>query len=169
MVRAEEMSKATAVIANAGIAALLAAELPKLPVIVWNASPSVPIGFYSIERRPLRRGDLALVRLPPKIADWAAERGYLPRSAYLIKPVAAVRGDHVCRIGRTILVRGHVAATASIGDAAARPMLQWHGCRVLKSGESFLVSSTRNSFDSRYFGVVTGHDALGAATPIWLY
>jgi hypothetical protein len=41
------------------------------------ASPSVPIGFKKIQHRPPRRGDLALVKLPPKIADLAAEREYL--------------------------------------------------------------------------------------------
>jgi conjugative transfer signal peptidase TraF len=169
MVRAEEMSKAIAVIASAGVAALLVAEFPKQPVVVWNASPSVPIGFYTIEGRPLLRGDLALVRLPPKIADWAANRGYLPRSAYLIKPVAAVHGDRVCRIGQTILVRGHVAAIAASRDGACRAMLHWKGCRVLRSGELFVVSPGLNSFDSRYFGAVAGRDVVGAASAIWSY
>ena len=167
MVRAEEMSKAIAVIASAGVAALFVAEFPKQPVIVWNASPSVPVGFYTVKRRPLRRGDLALVKLPPRIAVWAAARGYLPRSAYLIKPVAAIAGDRVCRIGRIVLVRGSIAATAASRDAAGRVLPQWHGCRALRSGELFVVSSGLNSFDSRYFGPVADQNARGTLTHVW--
>ena len=163
------MSKNIAAIAISGVAAVLASALPRQPQIVWNASSSVPIGFYAIERRPLRRGDLALVKLPTNIAAWAADRGYLPRSAYLIKPVAAIGGDRVCRIGRTLLVRGRIAVTAASRDAAGRPMLQWHGCRVLRSGELFVVSSGLNSFDGRYFGAVTSQNAVGAASRIWSY
>jgi conjugative transfer signal peptidase TraF len=163
------MSKSIAVLAITGVAAVLASVLPRQPLIIWNASSSVPIGFFAIERRPLRRGDLALVKLPPTIAASAADRGYLPRSAYLIKPVAAIGGDRVCRIGRSILIRGRLAAAAASRDAAGRPMLQWHGCRVLRSGELFVVSTGLNSFDGRYFGAVTSQNAVGAASSIWSY
>jgi conjugative transfer signal peptidase TraF len=163
------MSKPIAVIAISGIAALLVSELPKQPLIVWNASSSVPIGFYKIERRQPRRGDLALVKLPSKIADWAVARGYLPSSAYLLKPVAAIGGDRVCRIGRAILVQGRIVGTAANTDAAGRAMPRWHGCRALKSGELFVLSATSSSFDSRYFGPVRGRHVLGAASTIWTY
>lgn len=163
------MSKFIAVIAISGVASVLASALPRQPPIVWNASSSVPIGFYSIERRPLRRGDLALVKLPPKIADWAAHRGYLPRSTYLIKPVAAIGGDRVCRIRRTVLVRGRIVAAAASLDAAGRTMLHWRGCRVLGFGELFVVSPTPDGFDSRYFGAVTSQNAVGAASSIWSF
>jgi type IV secretory pathway protease TraF len=69
------------------------------PRVVWNASDSVPLGLYRIERAPVRRGDLVLIRLPPDTAQLAHQRGYLPKSAYLIKTVLALAGDHVCRFG----------------------------------------------------------------------
>jgi conjugative transfer signal peptidase TraF len=163
------MSKSIAAIAISGFAALVISELPKQPLIVWNASSSVPIGFYKIERRQPRRGDLALVKLPSKIADWAVARGYLPSSAYLLKPVTAIGGDRVCRIGRAILVRSRFVGSTANTDAAGRAMPHWHGCRALKSGELFVASSAPDSFDSRYFGPVTSSNALGAASSIWTY
>jgi type IV secretory pathway protease TraF len=107
--------------------------------------------------------------LPPKIADLAANRGYLPRSAYLIKPVTAIGGDRVCRIGRAILVRARIAAIAAHNDVDGRPMPRWQGCRTLKTADLFVVSSAPDSFDSRYFGPVRGRHVLGAASTIWTY
>src|SRR3546814_12990527 len=49
------------------------------PRLIWNASPSVPIGFYRVRvGDPVSRGELAVVLPPPDIARFLAEGGYLP-------------------------------------------------------------------------------------------
>jgi conjugative transfer signal peptidase TraF len=146
------------------IASSLEAPTPRL---VWNASPSVPLGLYSIARCPARRGDLVLVRLPPRIADLAARRGYLPTNAYLLKAVIAGVGDHVCRFGDRIVVRGVAIARALARDSSGRPLPVWRGCRRLTLGEVFLLADNAYSFDSRYFGVVATEHVLGRALPLW--
>ena len=147
----------------AGIALAIAPYLPKHPLLVWNASPSVPIGLYRIAQVLPRLNDLALVQLTGPTAMLADRRGYLPRSAYLLKPVAAVAGDRVCRFGTHVLVRGRLAALALARDSVGRHMPTWHGCRTLHSGELFLLAENPASFDSRYVGPVRTEHLAGRA------
>jgi conjugative transfer signal peptidase TraF len=137
------------------------------PWLVWNASPSVPLGLYRINPGPVRRGDLVLIRLTPDAAELAAQRNYLPKSAYLFKFVSAVAGDQVCRLGDRIFVRGVLAARALTRDSLGRPMPSWQGCRRLASGDLFLLADNQQSFDSRYFGVVSASDVVGRAVLLW--
>ena len=65
-------------IAVALIVAPTVAQQPPL-LVIWNASPSVPVGLYLVTKASPRVGDLVVVRLPPVIAAFAARRGYLPR------------------------------------------------------------------------------------------
>jgi type IV secretory pathway protease TraF len=46
------------------------------PVLVWNASPSVPIGLYRLTSRPPLTGALAAIRLPEPLRILAETRGY---------------------------------------------------------------------------------------------
>jgi len=139
----------------------------KTPWIVWNASPSAPLGLYRIDLGPVRRFDLVLIRLPSDVAELVARRNYLPKSTYLIKFVSAVAGDQVCRLGDRIFVRGVLAARALTRDSLGRPMPRWHGCRQLASGDLFLLADNQQSFDSRYFGVVSARDVVGRALLLW--
>ena len=136
------------------------------PLILWNQSSSAPIGFYWVEQNPLRAGDLAVVRLPGGTADLAARRGYLPHSAYLLKPVAGIGGDRICRLGGNVFIGRAFAARALDADRQARSLPQWRGCRILRSGEFFVVSRTPASFDGRYFGPIQGENVVGRARPI---
>ena len=150
-----------------GVLLTLLTTQPTAPALVWNASTSVPLGLYRIDPGPVRRGDLALIRLPPDIADLAHRRGYLPKAAYLIKFVLAVAGDQVCRLGDRILVRGVLVARALHRDRSGRRMLVWHGCRRLTSGEIFVLARHPQSFDSRYFGPVSVSAIVGRAVLLW--
>lgn len=70
------------------------------PKLIWNASASTPIGLYTIERSPrLEVTDLVAVDAPEPLASFLADRGYLPRGVPLMKRVAGLPGQQVCRIG----------------------------------------------------------------------
>ena len=152
------------------VGAILAASLftPKRPLLIWNASPSVPVGLYRIEAGPIHRGDLVLVRPPPEVAQLAHRRGYLPKSAYLIKIVVAVGGGRVCRFADRIFVGGVLVARARVRDRRGRSMPSWWGCRQLGAGDLFLLAPDTHSFDSRYFGIVPEAQVVGRAAPLWL-
>ena len=155
-------------LAMAGACALLAVSTGVWPpCVVWNASRSVPIGLYRIEPVEPGRDDLALVRLAPDFAGLANRRGYLQGTGYVLKPVAAIVGDTVCRFGLVITVRGAVAALAKRRDGDHRPMPVWRGCHVLKPGYLFLLSAPPDSFDSRYFGPVAQAQVIGRAKALW--
>lgn len=138
-----------------------------MPLVVWNASPSVPVGLYIVARGSPRSGDVVLVRLPPDIAALAAHRGYLPRSVYLLKPVVAVTGDQVCRLGTRIFVNGKFVALARPRDRLGRPLPVWHSCRTLGPDDVFLLANDTDSFDSRYFGPLDHQHIIGCAFLMW--
>ena len=74
--------------------------LPITPRLIWNASGSTPIGLYAIERSPrLEVTDLVAVDAPEPLASFLAGRGYLPRGVPLLKRVAGLPGQRVCRAG----------------------------------------------------------------------
>lgn len=153
-------------VAGTGIAiGLLVASVHEGAIrVVWNASPSVPIGAYAVLRRFPSIGELALVRLPPAIADFAHQRRYLSRSDLLIKPVVAIAGDRICRFGPDVLVQGRLVARTVIEGGS---LLAWSGCRTLRSGEVFLLADHSGSFDSRYFGPLHARHVIGTAVSVW--
>jgi conjugative transfer signal peptidase TraF len=169
VVRGQGLTGRAMLVAAAAVVAICASIPTRTPWLVWNASASVPIGLYWIDAPLPVQGDLALVRLPPQMERLADQRGYLPASAHLLKPVAATAGDRVCRIGRTILVRGVVAALAEPKDSLGRTLPNWQGCRVVKAGQLFVLGPTRDSFDSRYFGPVSADRVVGRAHAIWTF
>jgi conjugative transfer signal peptidase TraF len=139
------------------------------PLLVWNASASVPIGLYAV--RPigdLAVTDLVVARPPEPLASWLAERGYLPKGAPLIKRVAGLHGQKICREGLSVTVDGIVMTEARECDHASRPLPQWRGCFVLRPGEIFLLNwDEPASLDGRYFGAFPIEGLIGRATPLW--
>jgi conjugative transfer signal peptidase TraF len=151
----------------AGVLLMLLPTPRTRPAIVWNASSSVPLGLYRVEPGPIRRGDLVIIRLPPQIAELAHARGYLRKSAYLIKLVLATAGEQVCRLGVHLLVQGVSVAQALPRDKLGRNMPVWQGCHRLAHGEFFVLADDPDSFDSRYFGVLSERHVVGRAVLLW--
>lgn len=139
------------------------------PILVWNASASVPVGFYAIT--PIARpevGDLVAVRPPEPLGRWLVENGYLGPDTPLLKRIAARPGTEVCRHGTTIIIDGHVVAEAQLRDRLGRPLPVWRGCRTLRDGQVFFLNADQpGSLDGRYFGPLDTSTVIGRATPIW--
>lgn len=145
----------------------LAAYAPRL---VYNASDSMPRGFYAIRGRSPSVGDAALVRLPGAAARLAVERGYLPAGVPLIKPIAAGYGDHVCVRHGIVRINGRLRTLTLTHDSQSRPLASWPGCRLLGPHEWFLLGTDHSaSFDSRYFGPVSHAAVYGVAVPLWVW
>jgi type IV secretory pathway protease TraF len=123
--------------------------------------------LYLVTKASPGVGDLVALRLPPVFAALAGRRGYLPTSAYLLKPIAAVAGDLVCRFGERVLVRGVLAGIAEDADADGNAMPSWQGCRILQTGEVFVLADHPGSFDSRYFGPLHIASIAGRAVRLW--
>jgi len=143
---------------------------PTAPRLAYNASASIPGGFYLITAQPPRVGDVILTRLPAAVAQLAAARHYLPAGVPLIKPIAAGYGDHVCVRDGIVRINGRGVARTLAADRLGRPLAAWPGCRLLGPDEWFLLGVGRpDSFDSRYFGPIPRTAAFGRAVPLWVW
>jgi conjugative transfer signal peptidase TraF len=137
------------------------------PWLVWNASASVPIGFYHVVSGAPKRGDFVLVHTPDSVEMLADARNYLPVGVPLVKHIAAVVGDDVCALNSTVTINGKVVANQLEADRAGRPLPRWNGCRKLDRDEYFLMTEAADSFDSRYFGPVARANIIGRLVPLW--
>ena len=137
--------------------------------LVWNVSASVPVGLYRLmPMTTMRVGDLVAARPSPRLASFMAARRYVEAGALLVKPIAAVASQRVCRSGAMVTLDGVAVATALVADRMRRPLPVWAGCRRLRRGEIFLlVPGVPASFDSRYFGPVSAAMIVGRAVPLW--
>jgi len=156
-------------LAGLGLAALGFALLAEpAPRLVWNASPSAPVGLYWASRAAPARGDLVLATLPPDARRLAADRRYLPAGVPLVKRLAAVSGDVVCTVGDAVFVNGKYVATRRNRDSFGRVLPRWSGCCTLAADELFLLmADVSGSFDGRYFGPVRRARIIGRLVPLW--
>jgi conjugative transfer signal peptidase TraF len=139
------------------------------PPFVLNLTTSVPVGVYLRSAEAVRVGDFAVVSIPHRYRDLADRRGYLPRHRKLVKIVAARVGDAVCRMGPRMWIAGYSAVWSRRTDGEGRPLPAWHGCRVLKAHEVFVLGFHANSFDSRYFGPIDRRLGMGRVISILVF
>ena len=146
-----------------------------------NETTSAPIGLWRMTpaAKPLTRG--AYVSFCPPdtpIFRLAKERGYLAKGACasglqpLLKPVAAVAGDHVVLDKKGFWVNGVLVSNSRVEDRdrLGRPLpALLFSSAIVPRGEVWLLSSFHaSSFDSRYFGPVKIAAIEGVAKPVWV-
>ena len=123
MMPARELSRLhlglfAATAAAASLACILASHL------IWNWTPSLPLGLYWLSRGGAPgRAALVAFPVPAHVRALVADRRYLPPRAMLIKPVVAVAGDRVCTERRTFTVNGERLGPIATEDSAGRPCL----------------------------------------------
>ena len=137
--------------------------------LIWNATASAPIGFYTVEPADaLDVPELVAVMPPEPLAGFMVGRGYVGRGIPLLKRVLGLPGQRVCRTGSTVTVDGIEMGEALERDSLGRDLPIWQGCRVIASGEIFLLNwEVRDSLDGRYFGPIPASSVIGRAVPLW--
>lgn len=143
------------------LAVASAVGMPRL--LAYNASASAPIGFYWLDHQRAERGDYVLVSVPERVRTLIETRHYLPPGVPLVKTVAAVGHDKICRRDLSISINGEVRATAKLWDQDGRFLPAWTGCKALSDVEVFLLQPNPDSFDSRYFGPIDRSLIIGRA------
>ncbi len=139
------------------------------PRLLWNASASVATGLYALgPAGELHEAELVVVDPPPALARFADERGYLPQREPMLKRVAALPGQTVCRTGDVITIDGIARGEALTADRQGRPLPVWQGCQRLSAGTVFLMNGrSAHSFDGRYFGLLPASTIVARAVPLW--
>ena len=150
-------------------AALLSAALPMSRVLGWNTTASVPTGLYHIRgTASLHVGERVAIDPPPHLRRFLSGRGYLPTGVPLLKEIAALPGETVCRAGSLITINGEPAAAARDRDSCGRALPDWQGCRTIAADEIFVMNRRApDSFDGRYFGPLPRTQLIGRASPVW--
>ncbi|SIO41380.1 conjugative transfer signal peptidase TraF [Halodesulfovibrio marinisediminis] len=144
-----------------------------------NLTHSEPIGLYKLESAPPARGDLATFCLPPENSYNAvsAERNYLGTSALcpsgqkpLLKEVSGLAGDSVTVHSSLIQVNDMLfILTSRTRDSQGRKLPRKLHNGVIPEGKALLLSThNKNSFDSRYFGLVDA-SKLRKVIPIFTF
>ncbi|WP_085341055.1 S26 family signal peptidase [Aquidulcibacter paucihalophilus] len=137
-------------------------QLKTKPPVILNETPSMAEGAY------LRVGDVADLKSGDIIAMPmnSAARNYLgnklgyPKDTMLIKRVAGLSGDLVCRHNRVVTINKRTLAAAR-SDRQGNLLQAWNGCRTLSTSEVFILGDHPASFDSRYIGPVSRSELAG--------
>ncbi|MGJ5182048.1 S26 family signal peptidase [Bradyrhizobium oligotrophicum] len=139
------------------------------PLLIWNASGSVPTGLYAVQ--PSRRWhvtEVVVVQPQGTLAEWLADGGYLPKGVPMLKRILALPGQTVCRRRHAILVDDVEVGVARESDSRGRLLPDWQGCRIIGDGQVFLMNrQSDSSLDGRYFGLTATSDVIGGAVPVW--
>jgi conjugative transfer signal peptidase TraF len=129
--------------------------------ILFNHSPSVPVGLYlRIDEAPAR-GRFVTVRALHVAPAAARVRGFDGARDRFLKRVAAEGGDRVCAEGEALVINDAPPLPRRAHDSLGAPIPAWSGCRVLGIGEYLLLGDTPDSFDGRYWGSVTSDQIEG--------
>ena len=139
------------------------------PLLVWNVTASAPIGLYRRSFLGISRAAWVLITPPRPAHILAAQRGYLPLNIPMVKRIAALSGDTVCRTNNTVTVNGAVRAIALSRDSRGRALPVWQGCERLNDNQTFVLTTPSASFDSRYFGVVPRANIIERIEPLWTF
>ena len=150
-----------------GIAASSAVETPLR--LIWNATASAPIGFYTIEPADrIEVPELVAVMPAEPLAGFMVDRGYVGRGVPLLKRVVGLPGQRVCRLRSAITVDGVEMGDALDRDRIGRALPVWQGCRVIADSQLFLMNiDVPDSLDGRYFGPLPASSLIGRATPLY--
>jgi conjugative transfer signal peptidase TraF len=146
----------------AGLVLIALSLLPCPPRLIWNRTASMPVGLYLISHAPaLEHGMVVAYRPSASEAAFLEAHRYTGRGWPLVKRVAALEGDEVCRRGSGVYINDRLAARARAFDSAGRRLPVWRGCRHLGPGDVLLLADHPQSVDGRYFGVQDKTRVLG--------
>jgi len=138
---------------------------------MYNTTPSIPTGLYRLHRdaesRSLKAGDIAVYTLPNHVIALVMERRYMDPTHAIMKPVAAVPGDHVCTERRAVIVNGRSYGAIREADSARRPLPWFRFCGTVTEAVIFTFTQDERSFDSRHYGPVPREAVIARATPLW--
>ncbi len=147
--------------------------------IYINTTASFPVGFYKIVDKPIAKG--AYVSFCPprdKVFDMAMARHYISTGnclggyGMLLKRVFAQAGDRVSIGEFGIVVNGELLSNSAQlkADIDGLVMPQYRLETMLTDSEYLLLSDLNpNSFDARYFGLISYAQIQHVVRPLYTW
>ncbi len=137
-------------------------ELKTKPPVILNETPSMAKGAYVRlgEVDGLKRGDTIAMPMNSAARNYLVKKLGYPKETMLIKRVAGLSGDLVCRHGSVVTINKRTLVAAR-SDRQGNLLPAWNGCRTLSTSEVFLLGDHPASFDSRYLGPALQGELVG--------
>lgn len=137
-------------------------EFKTKPPVILNETPSMAKGAYVRvgEVDDLKSGDIIAMPMNSAARNYLVKKLGYPEDTMLIKRVAGLSGDLVCRQGSVVTINKRTLVAAS-SDRQGIPLTAWHGCRTLSINDVFMLGDHPSSYDSRYFGPVSRSELAG--------
>ena len=138
------------------------------PKVIFNFTPSIPLGIYMVkDKKSFVTGDVLVFAPPENVEKIVHDRKWLvAKRGYLLKPIVAVPGDSVCIENSHFYVNNLDFGEVKSQDKEGRWLPDYHFCGTVKPGTFFVGVRAGNSFDSRYFGPIKTTQILGVAKNI---
>ena len=156
------MKMAPLLLSGLSLSAILFSAVKPVPErLVWNRTGSAPQGLYWLSDEPFTKGSWVVVSARSAEAEWASAHGFIGRDWPLLKRVAGLPGDEICRSDTTILINRERVGQARLRDSSGRHLPSWEGCVVLGQDQIFLMNAHPGSLDGRYCGPVEISDLDG--------
>jgi len=147
--------------------------LPRQDVLFYNATESLPRGFYlRIPAEEIRRGDLVVYDPPPEVLSLALERGYAQsHEARFLKRVGATTGDVYAISARgAFWINEKYIGEMRQTDGSGRSLPQLlPGEYIVPDGAFLPIGETTRSFDGRYTGTVPLAAVRAVVIPLWTW
>ncbi len=143
---------------------IVSARIPD--IVLYNGTASMPVGFYLRSDDPIALGSIVTVEVHQVAHAYALDRG-AGSDFRLLKRIAATDGNIVCADGDRITIDGEVRAVRSARDSVGRSLPSWSGCVELREGQYLVLGDSADSFDGRYFGIVSASNIEGVWWPIF--
>lgn len=134
--------------------------------LLYNHSPSVPVGFYVRSDAPPEPGAFVTVRALDVAPAAARTRRFDGLRDRFLKRVAAHAGDRVCAEGAVLVINEGPALPRRSHDSQGAALPAWNGCRTLAENEYLLLGDADDSFDGRYWGPVSRTQIEGVWRPL---
>jgi len=128
--------------------------------------PSSLIGhwFFIVDRhnKQVERGALVAFRTDDRMTPWYSQ------GTIFIKQVAALSGDRVDVDEQGMHVNGQtVTDTLLLTDTLNKPVEAFTRSEVVQSGHYWVLGTSPDSFDSRYWGPIQRDQVIGMATAVF--
>lgn len=126
--------------------------------LVYNNTNSEPVGYYvTLPIDTVQKGNLYIITIPDAYMQIIKKLGYHANGT-LLKQVIAVKGD-IIDINKVGILVNHKLQTNTKSQQSSRgvnlfPQLIGYHHKLLP-GEFWVLGNTPDSFDSRYFGIIT--------------